>query len=50
LSQRDEDTSSVCALSLPAFELYDQLRQESTTLPALSDKREWIAVGMTGPD
>jgi hypothetical protein len=35
LSQRDEEISSVCALSLPTFELYDQLCQESTTLSAL---------------
>jgi hypothetical protein len=37
-------------LSLPAFELYDQLRQESTTLPALIDKLEHIAAGTTGPN
>jgi hypothetical protein len=26
LSRHDEDTTSVCTLSLPEFELYDQLR------------------------
>jgi hypothetical protein len=50
LSQSDEEMPSVCALSLPAFELYDQLCQESTTLPALIDKREQIAAWMAGPD
>jgi hypothetical protein len=42
--------SSVCALPLPAFELYDQLRQESTSLSALINKRTQIAAGTAGPD
>jgi hypothetical protein len=50
LSRRDEEMSLVCTLSLPAFELYDQLCQESTTLPALIDKRAQIAAGIVGPD
>jgi hypothetical protein len=40
----------VCALSLPTFELYDQLHLESTTLPTLGHKREQIAMGTAGPN
>jgi hypothetical protein len=50
LSWHDEDMASVCALSLPKFELYDQQRQESTTLPIFIEKRAQIASGTTGPD
>jgi hypothetical protein len=48
LSRRDEDLPSVCALSLPTFELYNQLHHESTTLPAFIDKQAQIASGTMG--
>jgi hypothetical protein len=48
LYRRDEDPISVCAMSLLVFELYDQLRQESTTLPAFVNKCAQIAAGATG--
>jgi hypothetical protein len=44
-SRRDEDTTAVCAMSLPVFELYDQLHQESASLPAFIDKRGQIVAG-----
>jgi hypothetical protein len=50
LSRRDEETLTVCALSLPAFELYDQLCQEVTTLLALITKRGQIVAGTAGPN
>jgi hypothetical protein len=50
LSRRNEDLPSVCTLSLPALELYNQLCQESTTLPAFINKRAQIASGTTGSD
>jgi hypothetical protein len=48
LSRRDKEMSSLCALSLPTFELYDQLLQESTTPSALVTKHEQIAAGTAG--
>jgi hypothetical protein len=39
LSRRNEDMSSVCALSLPEFKLYDHLRQESTSVRRLQPGR-----------
>jgi hypothetical protein len=39
----------VFALSLPGFELYDQLRSEAVSLLAFIDKRTEIVSGTTGP-
>jgi hypothetical protein len=50
LSRRDEETPTVCALSLSAFELYNQLCQEVTTLLALITKRGQIVAGTAGPN
>jgi hypothetical protein len=48
LSRREEDGPEVFALSLPSFDLYDQLCSEMTSLPAFVDKRVEIAGGTTG--
>jgi hypothetical protein len=49
LSRREEDGPEVFALSLPSFDLNDQLRSEMTSLPAFVDKHTEIARGTAGP-
>jgi hypothetical protein len=49
LSRRDEDPPAVFALSLPGFELYDQLRGEAATLQDFIDKRATIVARTAGP-
>jgi hypothetical protein len=43
LSRHDAEPPEVVALSVPGFELYDQLRSEATSLPVFIDKRAAIA-------
>jgi hypothetical protein len=43
LSRHGAEPPEVVALSVPGFELYDQLRSEATSLPVFIDKRAAIA-------
>jgi hypothetical protein len=47
LSQRDEETPEVHALSVPNFELFDQFRREVASLQEVITKREEIAASTT---
>jgi hypothetical protein len=49
LSRRDEEGSTIFALSLPNFDFFDQFRLEAAALPEVIAKRAEIAAGTAGP-
>jgi len=52
LSRRDEQgpCTSTCAISRPEFELFDDFRQESLSLPEVVSKRQEIMAGTAGKE
>jgi hypothetical protein len=46
LSQHDEDSLSINALSSPNFAFYDQFHREAASLPEIAAAHEEITVGM----
>jgi hypothetical protein len=50
LSRRQEDDTTVHALSIPDFALIDEFRVEAATLPEVIAKRAEIDAGTTGPE